>query len=102
LHTVSTGGMLGLYRLELQIIGGKLSLSGFGSSSGAKEPVKEAFNYFTANLYRVSGGVKPVDHDYHRHVIELHITGNGYDVVHCPLFRDSGKTLQGQMLGDMT
>ena len=112
LHTVSTGtgGMLGLYRLELQIIGGngKLSLSGFGSSSGAKEPVKVAFDYFKANLSRVSGGVKAVDHDYHLHVIELHNTGPATAMTLTAFISLCsgilGKPLQGQMvvLGDMS
>ena len=79
LHTVSTGSssMLGLYRIELQVIGGngKLSLSGFGSSQNAKEPVKVAFDYFKANVSRVSGLAKAIDHDYHLHLVELHNTG---------------------------
>ena len=112
LHTVSTGsgGMLGLYRVELQIIGGngKLSLSGFGSTSGAKEPVKVAFDYFKANLSRVSGGVKAIDHDYHLHVIELHNTGPATAMTLASFISMCsgilGKPLQGQMvvLGDMS
>ena len=79
LHTVATGsgGMLGLYRLELQVIpgNGKLSLSGVGSAQNAKEPIKVAFDYFKANASRVSTSVKAIEHDYHLHVVELHNTG---------------------------
>jgi ATP-dependent Lon protease len=69
--------MLGLYRLELQVIGGngKLSLSGVGSAQSAKEPLKVAFDYFKANISRVSAYAKATDHDYHLHVVELHNTG---------------------------
>lgn len=79
LYTVAIGpgGMLGLYRVELQVSNGagRLSLSGVGSNQKAKEPLKVAFDYFKANVARVSGGAKAMDHDYHLHVVELHNTG---------------------------
>jgi ATP-dependent Lon protease len=112
LHTVSTGacGMLGLYRLELQVTGGngKLSLSGFGTSQNAKEPVKVAFDYFKANLARVSGVAKAIDHDYHMHAVELHNTGpaNALTIASFVCFCSGllNKPIQGQMvvLGDMS
>lgn len=112
LHTVSTGsgGMLGLYRLELQVIGGsgKLSLSGFGASTNAKEPVKVAFDYFKANLTRVSGIAKAIDHDYHMHMVELHNTGpaSALTLASFVCFCSGllNKPIQGQMvvLGDMS
>ena len=112
LHTVSTGSssMLGLYRIELQIIGGngKLSLSGFGSSQNAKEPVKVAFDYFKANVSRVSGLAKAIDHDYHLHLVELHNTGpaNALTLAGFIAFCSGlmGKPVQSQMviLGDMS
>lgn len=111
LHAVATGnGMLGLYRLELQVIAGtgKLSLSGVGSSQTSKEPIKVAFDYFKANISRVSASAKSVDHDYHLHVVELHNTGParamtlpGFVVLCSGLL---GKPIQSQMvvLGDMS
>lgn len=112
LHTVSTGSssMLGLYRIELQIIGGngKLSLSGFGSSQNAKEPIKVAFDYFKANVSRVSGLAKAIDHDYHLHLVELHNTGpaNALTLAGFIAFCSGlmGKPVQSQMviLGDMS
>ena len=79
LHTVATGGSghLGLYRLETQTTAGngRFNVSGLGSNSGAKESTKVAFDYFKANLSRVSGLARAGDHDYHLHVVELHNTG---------------------------
>jgi ATP-dependent Lon protease len=79
MHTVATGsgGHLGLYRLETQVMtgSGTLKTSGLGSNSGAKEAIKVGFDYFKANGTRVSASVKPGDHDYHLHVVELHNTG---------------------------
>lgn len=79
LHTVATGnaGHLGLYRLETQVTSGSgtLKMSGMGSSSTAKEAIKVGFDFFKANGARVSASVKPGDHDYHLHVVELHNTG---------------------------
>jgi ATP-dependent Lon protease len=80
LHTVATGGAgshLGLYRLETQVTlgNGTLRTSGLGSNSAAKEAIKVGFDYFKANAHRVSASIKPGDHDYHLHIVELHNTG---------------------------
>lgn len=112
LHTVGTGsnGLLGLYRLELQVVGGngKLSISGVQSSSQAKEPIKVAFDYFKANVSRVSSSSKPGDRDYHLHLVELHNTGPnqtmtlpGFIALCSGLL---GKAVQGSLvvLGDMS
>src|SRR5690606_21538286 len=112
LHTIGSGssGHLGLYRLETQTTAGngKLTTSGLGSNSAARESLRVAFDYYKANLARVSAGAKAGDHDYHLHLVELHNTGPtktmtlaGF-VAFC-----SGvlqKPLQGQLvvLGDMS
>ena len=80
MHTVATGGTgshLGLYRLETQVTSGNgtLKTSGIGSNSAAKEAIKVGFDYFKANASRVSASIKPGDHDYHLHIVELHNTG---------------------------
>jgi ATP-dependent Lon protease len=54
---------------------GTLKTSGLGSNSAAKEAIKVGFDYFKANAHRVSASIKPGDHDYHLHVVELHNTG---------------------------
>jgi ATP-dependent Lon protease len=79
LHTVASGsnGHLGLYRLETQVTAGngKLTLSGLGSSSAAREAIKVGFDYYKANVGGVSASAKASDHDYHLHLVELHNTG---------------------------
>jgi len=79
LHTIATGtsGMLGLYRMETQVTagGGSLKTSGLGSSAEAKESIKVGFDYFRANASRVSASIKPADHDFHLHIVELHNSG---------------------------
>jgi len=79
LHTIGLGSSnhLGLYRIELQVVAGngKFSVSGVGSSSAARESIKIAFDYFKANISRVSAAAKAGDHDFHLHVVEMHNTG---------------------------
>jgi ATP-dependent Lon protease len=108
LHTVSIGdkGMPGAYRLEIQSMagGGKMSFSGGGS----KEPIRIAFDYFKANANRVSASIKPSEHDFHLHLVELQ--NSGYPealTLACFIVLCSaalGKPVQGQMvvLGDMS
>lgn len=112
LYTIglSNKGMPGLYRLELQVTkgSGKLATSGLWNSSGAKEQVKIAFDYFKANASRISGGSKVLEHDFHLHVVELQNTG---PLSHLALpslvaFASGllGRSVQSQMvvLGDMS
>jgi ATP-dependent Lon protease len=79
LYTVGRGsaGHLGLYRLETQVTAGngQLKLSGFGTSSAAKESVKVGFDYFRANATQIQASLKASDHDYHLHAVEAHNTG---------------------------
>jgi ATP-dependent Lon protease len=112
LYTVSTGtnGHLGLYRIETQITagGGKISTSGLTSTAAAREATKVAFDYFKANVSRVSGTVKPGDRDFHLHLIEMHNTGAATAMTLASFIAlASGalqKPLQEQMvvLGDMS
>ena len=79
LHTIATAssGHLGVYRIETQVTAGngKLTLSGVGSNTTAKESVKVGFDYFKANASSVSASAKPGDHNFHLHVVELQNTG---------------------------
>jgi predicted ATP-dependent Lon-type protease len=74
---MGTSDHLGLNRLELQVTAGtgKLSISGSGVNAKSKEAIKIAFDYFKANIARVSSLSKVGDHDYHLHIVEIHNTG---------------------------
>jgi ATP-dependent Lon protease len=112
LHTISTGsgGHLGLYRMETQITAGngKFAVSGIGSSTAAREALKVGFDYFKANLSRISGASKAGDHDYHVHIVELQNSGATTAITLAGFIAAcSGilqKPLQGQLvvLGDMS
>lgn len=75
LHTISVGGsgIPGVYRLEIQSIAGtgKLNISG----ATWKEPGKVAFDYLKANASRVSASIKPSEHNFHLHLVELQNNG---------------------------
>ncbi len=79
LHTIATGsgGHLGVYRMETQVTAGngKLTVSGLGSNSAAKESIKVGFDFFKANASSVSASAKAGEHDFHLHVVELQNTG---------------------------
>ena len=67
-YTVSRGksGMLGVFRLESQMLpgSGKLVCTGLGSDRGAKEATNTAFNFLKANANRISGSISMTSKDY--------------------------------------
>lgn len=67
-YTVSRGksGMIGVFRLESQMLPGtgKLTCTGLGSDRGAKEATNTAFNFLKANAKRISGSISMTSKDY--------------------------------------
>ena len=67
-YTVSQGksGMIGVFRLEGQMLpgNGKLERTGLGSDRDAKESSNTAFNYLKANDNRISGSISTTSKDY--------------------------------------
>lgn len=67
-YTVSQGksGMIGVFRLESQMIlgNGKLERTGLGSDRDARESSNTAFNYLKANGNRISGSISTTSKDY--------------------------------------
>ena len=67
-YTVSQGksGMIGVFRLESQMLpgNGKLERTGLGSNRDAKESSNTAFNYLKANGNRISGSISTTQKDY--------------------------------------
>lgn len=68
IYTVSVGksGMIGLFRLETQILpgNGKLTCNGIGSAREARESTQNAFNYLKANSNRISQSISTTTKDY--------------------------------------
>ena len=67
-YTVSQGksGMLGVFRLESQMLpgNGKFERSGLGSDTKCKEATNTAFNFLKANVGRISGAISTTTKDY--------------------------------------
>lgn len=68
IYTVSQGksGMLGVFRLESQMLpgNGKFERTGIGSDRDAKESTNTAFNFLKANRNRISGSISTTTKDY--------------------------------------
>ena len=67
-YTVSPGksGMIGLFRLESQILpgNGKLTCNGIGADREARESTQNAFNYLKANSNHISQSINTTNKDY--------------------------------------
>lgn len=67
-YTVSRGksGMIGLFRLESQMLpgNGKFERTGLGAGRDAKEATNTAFNFLKANSNRISGSISTTTKDY--------------------------------------
>ena len=67
-YTVSRGksGMIGVFRLESQILpgSGKFERTGLGSDRDCRESTNTAFNFLKANGNRISGGISTASKDY--------------------------------------
>ena len=67
-YTVAQGktGMLGVFRLESQMMpgNGKFERSGLGSDGKCKEATNTAFNFLKANSNRISGSISTTTKDY--------------------------------------
>ena len=79
LHTIATdsNGHPGVYRIETQITtgNGRLTMSGLGGNTTARESVKVGFDNFKANASSVSASARPGDRDFHLHVVQLQNSG---------------------------
>ena len=67
-YTVSNGksGMIGVFRLEGQMLpgSGKFERTGLGSNGKCKEAANSAFNFLKANSNRISGTISTTSKDY--------------------------------------
>ena len=78
-YTIAHGksGMIGVFRLESQMMAGsgKFERSGLGSDSKCKEAANTAFNFLKANANRISSSISTTTKDY----ILSGLTGHWYD-----------------------
>ncbi len=67
-YTVSNGklGMIGVFRLESQMLpgSGRFERTGIGSETKSKEAANIAFTYLKANAHRISGSISTTTKDY--------------------------------------
>lgn len=66
-------GMIGIYKLENQVVSGtgKFDKSGTGSARETKESLDTAFRFFTANSKSISGSISTKTKDYLMHITDL-------------------------------
>lgn len=69
----SDSGMIGVYKLENEVVSGtgKFDKSGIGSHRGAKESLDTAFRYFAANNKSISHTISTKTKDYLMHISDL-------------------------------
>ena len=72
-----TGGKIGIYKMEMQVVPGtgKYIKSGLGSSAKAKESIETAFNYYKANAKSISQSISTKEKDYFLQVQDLYGVG---------------------------
>lgn len=79
IYTVGVGdsGMLGVYKLETEVVNGsgKFEKTGLGSHREAKESIETAFRYFKANSKNVSASISTTSKDYLMHVQDVNGIG---------------------------
>ena len=79
-YTVSHGdtGMLGVYKLETEVVGGngKFEVTGAGSDREAREKLKTAQNYFKANKKSISGSINIDNNNFLMHIADCHGVGS--------------------------
>ena len=65
-HCVAKSGMIGVFRLESQMLpgNGKFERTGLGSDRDCKESTNTAFNFLKANGNRISGSISTTMRDY--------------------------------------
>lgn len=106
-HAVTEGhvGRIGTFRIEVQSIAGNGKLT---ISNMAKDPVKVAYDYFKANINRISSQTKANELELHAHLVDLQNAGLPLDVALPSLIAICSsalnKPVQSQLvvLGDMT
>lgn len=111
-YAISRGDqdMIGLYRVELQVIegAGRLQKMGGAAHSAVRDAINVAFNYFKANSSRVSGSINVSGRDYLLSLTDQQGAGSPDQIALAVLIAlcsaSLGRAAQPQLavLGDMT
>ena len=111
-YTVAHGdtGMIGVYKLETEMVGGngRFEVTGVGSGREAKENLKTAQNYFKANKKQISGSINIDNSNFLMHVADCQGVGSTSELALCAFVALCGaalrKPVQSQMcvLGNMS
>ena len=74
---VGDSGMIGLYKLETEVVNGngKFEKTGLGSDREAKESIETAFRYFKANSRNISASISTTSKDYLMHIQDINGIG---------------------------
>lgn len=74
---VGDSGMIGLYKLETEVVNGngKFEKTGLGSDREAKESIETAFRYFKANSRNISASISTTSKDYLMHIQDVNGIG---------------------------
>ena len=102
--------MLGVYKLETELVGGngKFEVTGVGYDREAKENLKTAQNYFKANKKLISGTIDIDNSNYLMHIADCQGVGSTPELALCAFVALCGaslrKPIQSQMcvLGNMS
>jgi ATP-dependent Lon protease len=104
-YTVARGdtGMLGVYKLETEMVGGngKFEVTGAGSDRDARENLRTAQNYFKANKKAISGSINIENNNYLMHVADCQGVGATADLALCAFVALCGASLKKPMQSQM-
>ena len=106
LYSVMRGSsdMIGVYKIETQVVSGngKFSVSGLGSNLKVKENVSIAFNYFKANAKSISSQISIKDKDYVLQFQDLQGVGMGENLALIAFIALCSGTLQKTVQNQIT
>ena len=76
-HIYTQSGMIGVYKIENQVVSGsgKFEKSGVGSDREAKESLDTAFRFFTVNSKSISASISTKTKDFLMHISDLQRIG---------------------------
>ena len=104
-YTVSHGetGMLGVYKLETEIVGGNgnFDVTGIGSNRDARESLRTAQNYFKANKKSISSSINIDNNNFLMQITDCQGVGSTSELALCAFVALCGASLRKPVLSQM-